>query len=88
MGAEWGKCVIIPYWAAGERQGVNSPGSINSRLSGGAAIQFTYGYPYAAWGRDEGVARGLSLCLSGMQKKGAETLPQRSELQLTPAPTA
>lgn len=26
------------------------PGSINSRVSGGAAVHFTYGYPYAAWG--------------------------------------
>lgn len=50
------------------------PGSINSRVSGGAAVHFTYGYPYAAWGGDGGVARGLSLCLAGMQK-GAETLP-------------
>lgn len=50
------------------------PGSINSRVSGGAAVHFTYGYPYAAWGGDGGVARELSLCLAGMQK-GAETLP-------------
>lgn len=63
---------IIPYSVAGEKQS-KLLGSINSQVSGGAAVHFPYGYPYASWGRDGGVARELSLCLAGTQK-GAETL--------------
>lgn len=85
MGAEWGKCVkITPYTVAGERQRANSRALL--------IAECLVGLPYIShmvthMQHGAGVARGLSLYLTGTHK-GAETLrdllPLRSELQLTP----
>ena len=86
-------CVCVDQHLLGGRKKTENklPDSINSLVSGGAAVPFTDGCPYAAWGGDGGVARGDCPSVRGMPK-AAETLlnrlPSRSELQLTLYPTA
>ena len=86
-------CVCVDHPLLGGRKKTENklPDSINSLVSGGAAVPFTDGCPYAAWGGDGGVARGDCPSVRGMPK-AAETLlnrlPSRSELQLTLYPTA
>ena len=100
-GAEWGVCVFVcvcvcvcvdhPLLGGRKKTENKLPDSINSLVSGGAAVPFTDGCPYVAWGGDGGVARGDCPSVRGMPK-AAETLPNclpsRSELQLTLHPTA
>lgn len=59
VGAEWGVC-DHPLFGGRKKTQSKLRGSINSPVSGGAAVHFTYGNPYAAWGGDGGVARQLS----------------------------